>query len=81
MDTIQAVAISALLALAFWRGKEREGILLYVMAGIAIIAYGLAWPGTYNSGTGMVFSIAMLGVGIYCLILAVFNIIARFKGG
>ena len=79
MDIIQTVATMGILILAFFRGDHREGVLLYALAGIATITFGLTWTGTYDSGSDYVLSICAVGIGIYCLVLAVFSILNRIR--
>ena len=79
MDTIQIIGILSLLLLAFWRGKEREGVLLYALVGGAMIALGLTWTESYTAARDYVISVASIGLGVYCLVIATFNIIVRIR--
>ena len=80
MDTVQTIATLGLLWAAFWRGQEREGVLLFCMAGAAMIAFGLVWTDTYTTASDYVLSIACIGIGIYCFILAILGVLRRIKG-
>lgn len=75
MDLEQICVVLGLLFLAFWRGDGKEGIFIYLMAGASMIAMGLAWRGSYSDGFGITVSITTIGVGFYCIILAVYNLI------
>lgn len=75
MEIVEVIGVLTLLALALLFGDRREGVMLYVMAGMASIAYGLTWRGTYDTAAGLVFSISLIGLGIYCLILSLYNVI------
>jgi hypothetical protein len=75
MDLIQLRAVLALLLLAFWRGDGKEGIFLYLMAGVSTMGMGLSWRASYNTGFGVTLSTAYIGIGFYCILLAIYNVI------
>lgn len=80
MDLVQTIGLIGLLYLAFWQGVQREGVVIYALVGAVVITFGLSWRGTYDTPAGVVFGLAIVGIGIYCLICAVVNIWRKLKG-
>ncbi len=64
-----------LIFLAVWR----RDIFFYLIASPVAIVEGLGWRAAHNDDTGMVISIAFIGIGLYCLIMAIYNIVGKFK--
>lgn len=72
----EVLVIGFLLILTFWR----RDVFLYIITGLAMIAFGLGWYDDYNSSTGFVVSICLMGIGVYSLILGGYNLIKSRRG-
>jgi len=67
--------IGFLVIVALWRRDEA----LYLIASIPTIVFGLMYRGTHDTLDGLVISIAVVSMGIFLLIMAIYNIVLRFK--
>jgi len=63
-----------LIFMALWR----RDIFLYFMAAPVTIVYGLAWRGYYDTTEGLVTSLVLVGIGLYCLIMGIYNTVRKF---
>ena len=71
MDTTQIIMVSVLLVLTFWR----KDIILYLATAPIMLAVGLAWYDTYKTPFGMIVSLGLILIGVYCFFLGVYNML------
>lgn len=71
MGIIPTVIVMFFILLTFWR----RDIFLYLMTAPVVLTFGLMWRPAYPTPDGMVISLALIGTGLYCFIMGIFNIV------
>ena len=69
----QTALIITLLGLTFWR----RDIFLYVISFPVLVVTGLRWYDLYNNAAGFTMALTLVAIGLYCISLAVINLIKR----
>ena len=69
----QIAFVALLLILTFWR----RDIFLYLICCPVLITTGLQWYDVFHNGAGLAMSLALIAIGIYCMILAIVNLLKR----
>jgi hypothetical protein len=72
----QIFMTAVLLVLTFWR----KDIVLYIIMFPLMIVNGLAWYDTHHSGPGFYMALTLIFIGIYCLVLGVYNMVKGKAG-
>jgi len=65
--------VITLLILTFWR----RDIYLYLISCPVLITFGLRWYDLYHYPAGFAMALAIMATGIYCMILAIINLVKR----
>lgn len=73
MELSQVVMIIFIILIAFWR----RDIFLYFMAAPVSLATGLAWRGYYDNPLGISISLVLIGIGVYCLVVGIYNVVLK----
>lgn len=69
----QIVLVALLLILTFWR----RDIFLYLISCPVLITFGLRWYDAYHNAAGFTMAMGLMAIGIYCMILAIVNLVKR----
>jgi len=70
---IQVVLSVTVITWALWR----RDIFLYLIAGPVAIGMGLAWRGHNPEFDGYIVAGAFIGIGVYCLIMGIWNLVDK----
>ena len=71
MIILSNVMVAFIIFLALWR----RDIFFYFMACPVSITAGLMWRSRFDTPDGIVMSLALVGIGIYCLIMGIYNMV------
>ncbi len=69
----QILLIILLLVLTFWR----RDIFLYILCFPVLVVFGLRWYDLYHNAAGFTMALVLVALGIYCIYLAIVNILNR----
>lgn len=69
----QIIFVTLLLILAFWR----RDIFFYLICCPVLITTGLQWYDVFHNAAGLTMSLALVATGLYCMILAIVNLLKR----
>lgn len=73
MTTIEVIGLVGLVGLTF----IRKDVFLYLICSPACIAYGMYWYSSFHHPAGFVFSLVLIGIGLYSLIMGGYNLVKR----
>ena len=69
----QVALIITMLIITVWR----RDIFFYLLSCPLLIVFGLHWYDRYHNAAGFTMSMALIAIGIYCMILAIANLLKR----
>ena len=75
MSIASIILIIFVIFLAVWR----RDIFFYIIACPVSIVAGLYWRGYQSTNLGLVLSITLVGIGLYCLIMAIYNLANKLR--
>ena len=73
MEITQVIITIVLLILTFLR----RDIFLYFIVSPVAIATGLLWRPNYDTPDGLVISLVLVGIGIYCMVMGIYNLVRK----